>query len=231
MKRIEIVGKTFVSNSGEIAVVVEYLYNINTEYYYLVRFSETGAEKILEKRNIVRGHFRDDYRKTIFSVACKGSTCSTKPLINRIAFKRWYAMIERCYNPKASSYKSYGAKGVTVSDEWLCFENYFNDLQSILGFDESKYLSGEIQLDKDMLAPGNTVYCKEKCQFVPRISNIRYRSSVRRPFRAISPNGQEYVFYSQAECAETLGLTARTIGKVLDGHLKSHKGWKFKYEV
>ena len=30
----------------------------------------------------------------------------------------WYAMISRCHNPKNKSYRWYGARGITVCDEW-----------------------------------------------------------------------------------------------------------------
>lgn len=34
-------------------------------------------------------------------------------------FDEWSSMITRCYHTNASVYKKYGAKGVTVCDEWL----------------------------------------------------------------------------------------------------------------
>lgn len=38
----------------------------------------------------------------------------------------WSGMKARCLNNKSISYKSYGAKGVTVCDEWLEFKNFHN---------------------------------------------------------------------------------------------------------
>jgi len=38
-------------------------------------------------------------------------------------------MLDRCYNPKAINYHKYGAKGVTVCDEWKrSFENFIADM-------------------------------------------------------------------------------------------------------
>lgn len=34
-------------------------------------------------------------------------------------YKTWQSMISRCYQPKCSSYPTYGGKGITVCDEWL----------------------------------------------------------------------------------------------------------------
>ena len=36
----------------------------------------------------------------------------------------WNGMRQRCENPKAISYKYYGAKGVTVCAEWKAFKNF-----------------------------------------------------------------------------------------------------------
>lgn len=231
MKKIDIIGQEFESKSGSKYVVLEYLYNVSTEYYYKIRFLETDKVKIAEKDNIRKGHVKDDYKKTIYGVACRGNESSRYPEINKLAYKRWYAMIERCYNKNAFSYKSYGAKGVTVSPEWLCFENFFKDLPDIPGYDEKEYISGELQLDKDTILEGNKTYSKETCVFLSRSKNAKNQPSKKKRFIATNPNGEQFVFFQQIDCAERFGLTARTIGKVLDGHLKSHKGWKFRYEV
>lgn len=34
------------------------------------------------------------------------------------AYKRWASMIDRCHNPRCPAYKWYGARGVSVCDEW-----------------------------------------------------------------------------------------------------------------
>lgn len=39
----------------------------------------------------------------------------------------WHSMIGRCYNPKATEYKNYGARSITVCDDWrYSFENYYH---------------------------------------------------------------------------------------------------------
>lgn len=53
-------------------------------------------------------------------------------------YKKWDNMISRCYNPKNSSYKHAGAKGIIVCDRWRepngkGLENYLNDVHEILG--------------------------------------------------------------------------------------------------
>jgi hypothetical protein len=229
MGKEDIVGEIFINNNGEQFKVNKYLYCKNTEYYYEVEFIKTHSKKMAEKRNIKYGRVRDDYSKHIYGVACKGNASSTYPKFNKLAFKRWYAMIERCYNKDAYMYPSYGGKGVIVDDRWLCFENYIKDIKEINGFDYDKYISGSIQLDKDMFIDNNLVYSKDTCCFISRSKNAKYQPSKMKKFIAISSDGDSYVFNNQNECAREFGLTARTIGKVLNGDLKSHKGWTFRY--
>lgn len=64
-------------------------------------------------------------------------------------YQRWKNMISRCYNAKDVSYKKYGARGVCVSEGWLCFDNFYSDIKLLKGWDEQKFLNSEIQLDKD----------------------------------------------------------------------------------
>lgn len=44
-------------------------------------------------------------------------------------YKCWQDMIIRCTNPKSKSYKYYGARGITVCNEWRCsFEAFYRDV-------------------------------------------------------------------------------------------------------
>lgn len=40
----------------------------------------------------------------------------------------WQGMIQRCKNPRHVSYKNYRARGITVCERWLSFENFFADM-------------------------------------------------------------------------------------------------------
>lgn len=44
-------------------------------------------------------------------------------------YKIWTQMKQRCHNKNCANYKNYGAKGVTVCDEWReSFERFYNDM-------------------------------------------------------------------------------------------------------
>lgn len=50
----------------------------------------------------------------------------------------WITMKDRCFNPKATSYKYYGARGITVCEHWKnSFENFLKDMGSRPGLNYS----------------------------------------------------------------------------------------------
>lgn len=83
----------------------------------------------------------------------------------------YYSMINRCYNPKATGYENYGAKGVTVCEEWR------NNYKCFYSWAINNGWKFGLQLDKDIipkkLGITQRVYCPEYCQFVTRKQNSR----------------------------------------------------------
>ena len=43
-------------------------------------------------------------------------------------YHTWEGMKQRCLNPNATRYPSYGAIGVTVCNRWLDFKNFYMDM-------------------------------------------------------------------------------------------------------
>ena len=62
-----------------------------------------------------------------------------------------YEIMKRCYNPKSIMYKTYGAIGITVCEEWhdrevfrkWCLDNGFVKGKRVLRYDTSKGYSPE----------------------------------------------------------------------------------------
>lgn len=49
--------------------------------------------------------------------------------MRKIMYRTWQGMKRRCYNPKCSEYKYYGARGITICDRWLdSFDAFFADM-------------------------------------------------------------------------------------------------------
>lgn len=84
----------------------------------------------------------------------------------------WHDILGRCYLPTHKRYKDYGAKGITICEEWKCFEIFKQ------WYDFNYYeLEGEaVDLDKDILSKGTKIYSPQTCIFVPRKINSLFRS-------------------------------------------------------
>lgn len=76
----------------------------------------------------------------------------------------WSGMKQRCYNPKIKSYKTYGARGIRVCDEWLHDYPRFAEWASNNGWKPGLTLD---RIDPD----GN--YCPENCRFITRSENAK----------------------------------------------------------
>lgn len=82
---------------------------------------------------------------------------------NTKSYNAWTGIIKRCYNKNSEHYKYYGAKGVTVCEEWKIFSNFKK------WYDEN-YKEG-CQIDKDI--KGGKVYSLENCVFVSKKDNFK----------------------------------------------------------
>lgn len=74
----------------------------------------------------------------------------------------WRAMKQRCYRPENRAYRYYGAKGVTVCDEWRDSYEAFRSWSLANGYDE-KAKRGDCTIDRINCA-GN--YEPDNCRWV-----------------------------------------------------------------
>jgi hypothetical protein len=104
---------------------------------------------------------------------------TTHGLIKHPLYRKWQDMKKRCYNKNVERYKSYGALGITVCDEWK------NDFKAFYDWSMDNGWDGILQLDrKDVY--GN--YCPENCQY---ISVIEQGFNKRNTFY-VTINGTKY---------------------------------------
>ena len=73
-------------------------------------------------------------------------------------YRTWVSMRNRCYNPKTLSYKNYGGRGISVSDDWN--SNFLSFIRDMGDRPEGDYSVD--RKDND----GN--YCKENCKWSTR---------------------------------------------------------------
>ena len=144
----EIIGETFENNATQkFRVISRHGKKSNGNATYLIRFIETGYERVVEKVEIKRGKIKDRLEKSALGVGSLGD-------VNMVTHKRhyniWHKMLGRCYDQNNVSYVSYGSKGVKVCEEWLCFANFVKDVPLIDGYDADLFNKGLLYIDKDL---------------------------------------------------------------------------------
>lgn len=118
-------------------------------------------------------------------------------------YENWKGMKARCYYPKHKDYKYYGAKGITVCDEWVHDYQCFYDWAINNGYEEG------LTLDRiDSLKN----YCPDNCRWVTWYIQNNNRSVVRR----IAIGNETHTI---SEWAAISGLDRKLIASRVDHHL------------
>lgn len=141
----------------------------------------------------------------------------------------WKNMMNRCTNKKHPQYINYGAKGVTICDKWKTYDGFIDDIDSIKGFDLLRYMSGELELDKDGCNMNGKIYDLSSCEFISSKLNKQRKPNQQKEFMAISPNGVQYKSFNQSKFAKEHDLRQSSINDCLSGKCKTHKKWTFYY--
>lgn len=174
-----------------------------------------GKEKILLLNSLKRGNTKSCGCKKYLPII--SHNLSKHPL-----YRRWKSMNARCNNPNDKSYKNYGAKGVTVCQEW--HQDNPKGLQNFIRDMYPTYVEG-YELDKDKLAIAGQpkVYSKLSCCWLPITTNNRYRSISKlsvekvKEIRKRLSTGLE----KQGDIAEDYGVSEAIISRI-----NTSKAWK-----
>lgn len=109
-------------------------------------------------------------------------------------YRVWGSMKARCYNPSHPHYKEYGARGISVCDEWLDDFHVFANWALSHGYDENAP-RGYCTLDR---IDSNGNYCPENCRFADMVvqqNNRRDRSN-----RVQVYLGQDGIYHARKHC-------------------------------
>lgn len=116
----------------------------------------------------------------------------------RTIYTKWRDMIRRCYDPKCSNYKHYGARGIRVCDEWRNEDGLYNFCKWILsvGYDFSK--SGREQSLDKINNDGN--YEPSNCRLAtPSIQNGNMRTKTQTGYKGVRLHASGGVFYTNVK--------------------------------
>lgn len=150
-------GDVYQTNNCGKLVIVKY------ERYtrILVRFINTGREKLAYGGDILKGNVRDNYSLSVLGVGYIGNGVHRVKIRSKFssAYNTWVGMLSRCYNPSDTFYLRYGGRGIKVCDEWHCFQTYadwfFTNI--VEGF----------HVDKDLKLMDSKLYSPSSCEFIP----------------------------------------------------------------
>ena len=144
------------------------------KYLVTVRFLTTGATKVVKYAKAASGTLVDDTHKQYMREKYPRIECQNYlDVLDGRVHSVWVGMKKRCYQKGSENYKSYGAKGVTICDEWHDFTNF-----------ASWYLRNYVEgyeIDKDLYSHvgESKCYSPDTCTFLPPrlntlLGNIEY---------------------------------------------------------
>lgn len=165
-----------------------------------------GRRRVLCRCDCGYTHFVDVYTmvhvKSKSCVKCKGKYTAKHRMCGARLYNIWSNMIQRTTNTKHPSYAIYGARGISVCDEW-------KDCATFIAWAKSSGYDDSLTLDR---ADNNGNYCPENCRWVSRKAQQRNR----RANRVVTFKGETRC---ATEWAELLGFNPRTLINRLE------RGW------
>lgn len=204
--------------------VAEIIGEGSTYGYYKVKFRNTNHIDEFRKDAIIKGEIRDKWAISLCGVGIIGD------IKTRGKYKQYYTlwrnMITRCYNHSNKAYDN-----VSVCDRWLVFQYFYEDIPKIEGWNQELFEKGLISLDKDIKQRNqvNKIYSLQTCLWCSIHINSVIQDGQQKWFKAISPNGEEYIEYNITDFARKHNLERRQISATLHGRYSSTKDWQFKY--
>lgn len=119
-------------------------------------------------------------------------------------YRIWAGMKDRCYNPGATKYHRYGARGITVCEEWL------NDFQAFYDWAMANGYRDDLTIDR---IDNDSNYCPENCRW----ANNEAQCNNRGHQILVVINGE---LKTLAQVAKENGLKYRTV------HARYNRGWR-----
>lgn len=228
--------------------------------YYNIRFVETGGCTLSTLYKIKNHGVRDPnkYREDGGYLGATADVLSSLRDKNPIVYKKIYTMYDnmmrRCHAPDNPGYKSYGAKGVRVSEDLHSFYNFYNYIVNHPDFDAKKMAAGKLVLDKDLtqlhIPVGQRIYSKDTIRLISdelnrsmiepnpncHVKMVEWTIEHRTIFMMVTfPDGHKELAYGENKFCDYARkkynhiLYRGNIANCLIGKLPKYKNFYFRY--
>lgn len=166
------IGKTFINSQGLKAKVINYYGALKVEVEF-----EDGFRKMVTTQRLRNGMFLNNAQKrklnqTEVNPWWVGNGDYKVRENNKITpeYRAWYGIINRCYNVKSVYYHD-----CKIDEIWLNFQNFGKwYITNLYNFNNER-----MEVDKDILIPGNKLYSSTTCLIVPSSINIVFRRNMK----------------------------------------------------
>lgn len=114
--------------------------------------------------------YANKWKRTVYGIGYLGCSDAEANRTDNYIYSKWANMMQRCYDEITHKLKPYYAP-CTVCEEWLNYSNYrLWHIENAMG-------DRKVDLDKDILIPGNTVYSSETCTLVTHFANTIFETT------------------------------------------------------
>lgn len=213
------VGNTYITKEGYKITITNY----GSSRKVTILF-ENGYKRVVEMVEIKRGSVRNPYHKSLFGEGWYGEGKHKTTENGKItkSCSTWNSMMRRCYH-KPSLIRNPNYIGVTVCEEWKCFQTFADWFE--LHYNPET-MSGW-NLDKDIILKGNKEYSPDVCCFLPQNLNkivIKCDVSKGSCFLGVSKSGEKFQAYAR------LDKSQKYLGTFLT-KLEAHEAYKQAKEL
>lgn len=143
----------------------------SSNYLYRCLFQKYPCEVLARKSHILEGYVLNPMKPSYINIGFQGIG-EYSFILNKKISSVWKNILERCYRYSDNRYNKYGAKGVTVCEEWHNFQNFAKWYEEQSKWNINNYV---LEIDKDIIANINhlesKIYSPETCLLIPEELN------------------------------------------------------------